>query len=118
MKNSTSNSIGSIGNSRGYVRQSEASNSEKSFEGNKDTDVRIIENPSGEVAGVDRQAGITVSDGNVRGNLGLVTPNNSTGVSRNVKTSDSSILLVYAGLFMTSVFGFMVSLFKKSKENE
>ena len=118
LKNSASNSIGSIGNSHGYVRQSEAFNSEKSFEGKKDTDVRIVENPSGEVAGVDRQVGATVSDGNVRGNLGLVNPSNNTGVSRNVKTSDSSILLVYAGLFMASVFGFMVSLFKKCKENE
>ena len=118
LKNSASNSIGSIGNSRGYVRQSEASNSEKLFEGEKDTDVRIVENPSGEVAGVDRQVGATVSDGNVRGNLGLVNPSNNTGVSRNVKTSDSSILLIYAGLFITSVFGFMVSFFKKRKENE
>ena len=118
LKNSASNSIGRIGNSRGYVRQSEASNSEKLFEGEKDTDVRIVENPSGEVAGVDRQVGATVSDGNVRGNLGLVNPSNNTGVSRNVKTSDSSILLIYAGLFITSVFGFMVSFFKKRKENE
>ena len=118
LKNSTSNSIGSIGNSHGYVRQSEASNSEKLFEGKKDTDVRIVENPSGEVAGVDRQADVTVGDSSVRGNLGLVNLSNNTGVSRNVKTSDSSILLVYAGLFMASVFGFMVSLFKKCKENE
>lgn len=118
LKDSASNSIGSIGNSHGYVRQSEASNSEKSFEGKKDTDVRIVENPSGEVAGVDRQADVTVGDSSVRENLGLVNPSNNTGVSRNVKTSDSSILLVYAGLFMTSMLGFLVSLFKKCKENE
>lgn len=118
LKNSASNSIGSIDNSHGYVRQSEASNSEKLFEGKRDTDVRIVENPSGEVAGVDRQADVTVSDSSVRGNLGLVNLSNNTGVSRNVKTSDSSILLVYMGLFMTSMLGFMVSFFKKCKENE
>ena len=73
---------------------------------------------SGEVARVDRQAGGTAGDGNVRGNLGLVNLSNNTGASRNVKTSDSSILLIYAGLFITSVFGFMVSFFKKRKENE
>ena len=118
LKNSASNSIGSIGNSHGYVRQSEAFNSEKLFEGKKDTDVRIFENPSGEVAGVDRQADVTVSDSSVRGNSGLVNPSNNTGVSRNVKTSNSSILLVYTGLFMTSMLGFVVSFFKKCKENK
>ena len=118
LKNSTSNNVGSVGGSHGFTRQNDAPNPEKSFESKNDIDIKTVENPAGEVAGVDRQAGITVTDGNVRGNLGLANSNHNTGISRNVKTSDSSIPYVYAGLFMTSVFGFMVSLFKKCKENE
>ena len=118
LKDSTSNSIGSIGNSRGYVRQSEASNSEKLFEGKHDTDVRIVENPAGEVAGVDRQAGVVAGNGNVQANSILVNPRHSVSIGRNVKTSDRSILFVYGGLFMVSMFGFLTSLLRRDKEAE
>ena len=117
-KSSTSNSIGGVGSSRGFVRQSEVFHSEKSFEGENDTDVRIVENPSGEVAGVDRQVGVVAGNGRVQLNPTSINSEHNVGIGRNVKTSDRSILFVYGSLFMVSMFGFLTSLFGRDKEVE
>ena len=119
LNSKNSSSVGtnkSVGNSN-VVRQSGVLDLNKQSD-TETNDFKVIENPSGKVVSVDRQAGVVAGNSDIQSNLTSVNSECSVGVGRNVKTSDSSMLFVYGGLFMVSMFGFLASVFGRDKKTK
>ena len=116
-KNSSSVGTNKSGGNSNAVRQSGVLDLNKQSD-TETNDFKVIENPSGKVVSVDRQIGVVAGNDDIQSNLTPVNSERSVGIGRNVKTSDSSMLFVYGGLFMVSMFGFLASVFGRGKKTK
>ena len=115
-KNSSSVGANKSGGNSNVVRQSGVLDLNKQSD-TKTNDFKVIENSSGAVVSVDRQVDVVAGNSDIQSNLTPVNSERSVDIRRNVKTSDSSMLFVYGGLFMVSMFGFLASIFGRGKKD-
>ena len=116
-KNSSSVGTNKSGGNSNVVKQSGVLDLNKQSD-TKINDFKVIENSSGDVVSVDRQVDVVAGNSDIQSNLTSVNSERSVGVGRNVKTFDSSMLFVYGGLFMVSMFGFLASIFGIGKKTK
>ena len=119
---------GSISSSPKRVSESpkmveKSKESDKVIESKEDKTVKITEDSSGEVAGVDREVSVNGRNRSVQSDRlsGSESPDvkpDVKTVNRNVKTSDGSASLVYAMISMISGFSLMAFLMNRKKKEE